>query len=277
MALINRILQQRHAYYRGLLAVEVLALLGLRWLEQAPRLVSVVYLLIPGMAVVLASPLLPGNRLRPSTKETFTSKQLHRIERALVRRKLIVMLWLLALLIEISWQGILAIDPIYINHFSALHLLIWLPMMLYQLWGLVTALAEEPSFSGNLLMGAAAGYLLVGFTGGVLLDSLLVIDPSAFNLPANSSGLPAGIGQAPAMVGAAFASLTTIGSPLLKMSNLTCLTASVAITIVGQLYVAILIAGVLGKPRRATDAARRAEHPGGQRAVALRKIGTSRR
>ena len=41
MALISRLLQQRHAFYRGLLAVQVLALVGLRLLEQAPRLVSV--------------------------------------------------------------------------------------------------------------------------------------------------------------------------------------------------------------------------------------------
>jgi len=32
---------------------------------------------------------------------------------------------------------------------------------------LATALAEEPVFNGDLLMGAAAGYLLVGFTGGL--------------------------------------------------------------------------------------------------------------
>jgi hypothetical protein len=42
MAVLSHLLQQRHAFYRGLLAVEVLAMVGLRGLQQAPRLVSVV-------------------------------------------------------------------------------------------------------------------------------------------------------------------------------------------------------------------------------------------
>jgi hypothetical protein len=160
--------------------------------------------------------------------------------------------------------------------------------MLVLLWGLINDLAEEPVFNGDLLMGAAAGYLLVGFTGGIVLNSLLVLDPAAFNLPAHGHALPDGIGHAPAMLGAAFASLTTIGSPVLKSGSLTSLTASVGITIVGQLYVAILIAGVLGKPRvlgnqKAVDtpsqsaAAPEAEHPQGQRAAAQIKLRRPRR
>jgi hypothetical protein len=135
------------------------------------------------------------------------------------------------------------LNPLLAVQLSVIHLLIWLVLMLALLWKLVNALAEEPIFNGNLLMGAAAGYLLEGFTGGIVLNSLLVLDPAAFNLPAHGHDLPDGVGHAPAMLGAACASLT----------------AGVAITIVGQLYVAILIAGILGKPRqRAAD--RRAAH-----------------
>ncbi len=103
----------------------------------------------------------------------------------------------------------------------------------------------------------------MGFTGGIVLNFLLVLDPSAFTLPAHGDTLPDGIGHAPAMLGAAFASLAS-------------LTASVAITSVGQLYVAIMIAGVLGKPRQLgkpsqrgqpsqTAAAPAAEHPQGRK------------
>ena len=122
-------------------------------------------------------------------------------------------------------------------------------------------MVDEPIFNGDLLMGAAAGYLLVGFTGGIVLNSLLVLEPGAFNLQAHGHALPDGIGHRPAMLGAAFASLTTVGSPVLDTGNLTSLTASVAITIVGQLYVAIMIAGVLGKPRQEPDAAPGSAHP----------------
>jgi hypothetical protein len=261
MAELNRLLQQRHSLYRGLLAVEVIALLGLRGLQEAPRLVSVVYLLISGVAVILDSPLLPKNRLNLKPAAT-TSAALHLVRRSqqvLVQRLQLAILWLLALAVEVIWQAALVLNPPLAVQLSVIHLLIWLVLLLTLLWGLVSALAEEPFFNGNLLMGAAAGYLLVGFTGGVVLNSLLVLDPAAFNLPAHGHDLPDGVGHAPAMLGAAFASLTTLGSPALKTDSLTSLTAGVAITIVGQLYVAILIAGILGKPRQQA-ADRRAAH-----------------
>jgi hypothetical protein len=288
MAVLSHLLQQRHAFYRGLLAVEVLALVGLRGLQQAPRLVSVVYLVISGVGVLLDSPLLPQNRLRPTANDAMPRALGRRFEKVVLRRRQLVIYWTLALAMELVWQVALEINPSMAVQLSVLHLVVWLSLMLVVLWGLVNALAEEPVFNGDLLMGAAAGYLLVGFTGGIVLNSLLVLDPAAFNLPAHGHALPDGIGHAPAMLGASFASLTTIGSPVLKSGSLTSLTASVGITIVGQLYVAILIAGVLGKPRvlgnqKAVDtpskpaAAPEAEHPRGQRAAGQIKLRRTRR
>ncbi|MCX5968136.1 MAG: hypothetical protein NTV57_10910 [Cyanobacteria bacterium] len=282
MAVISRLLQQRHAFYRGLLAVEVLALVGLRGLEQAPRLVSVVYLAIAGVAVLLDSPLLPQNRLKRSVGESIPQQLKLRLQRALLRRQLVGFAWILALLIEVIWQTALVLDPALATQLSVVHLVIWLVLMLQLLWNLINALAEEPLFNGDLLMGAAAGYLLVGFTGGIVLNSLLVLDPAAFNLQDHGHALPDGIGHAPAMLGAAFASLTTVGSPVLKTGNLTCLTASVGITIVGQLYVAILIAGVLGKPRTLGKpgqpaAAPEAEHPQVRKAASQIRLRRPRR
>lgn len=288
MAVLSHLLQQRHAFYRGLLAVEVLALVGLRGLQQAPRLVSVVYLVISGVGVLLDSPLLPHNRLRPTASDSIPRALVRRFEKVVLRRRQMVIYWTLALGMELGWQVALEINPSMAVQLSVLHLVVWLSLMLVVLWGLVNALAEEPVFNGDLLMGAAAGYLLVGFTGGIVLNSLLVLDPAAFNLPAHGHALPDGIGHAPAMLGAAFASLTTISSPVLKSGSLTSLTASVGITIVGQLYVAILIAGVLGKPRalgnqKAVDtpskpaAAPEAEHPRGQRAAGKIKLRRPRR
>ena len=288
MDLVSRLLQQRHALYRGLLAVEVMALVGLRGLQQAPRLVSVVYLVISAVAVLTDSPLLRKNRLDPSATQAMPSALGRRVQRVLLRRQRLVSFWIVALAVELLWQAALEFNPGLAVQLRVLPLVVWLSLMLGVLWSLVKALAEEPVFNGDLLMGAAAGYLLVGFTGGIVLNSLLVLDPAAFNLPAHGHALPIGIGHAPAMLGAAFASLTTIGSPVLKSGSLTSLTASVGITIVGQLYVAIMIAGVLGKPRgpgipKAEDgpsqpaAAPEAEHPRGQRAAARIKLRRLRR
>ena len=288
MDLVSRLLQQRHALYRTILAVEVMALVGLRGLQQAPRLVSVVYLVISAVAVLTDSPLLRKNRLDPSATQAMPSALGRRVQRVLLRRQRLVSFWIVALAVELLWQAALEINPSMAVQLSVLHLVVWLSLMLVVLWGLVKALVEEPVFNGDLLMGAAAGYLLVGFTGGIVLNSLLVLDPAAFNLPVHGQALPDRIGHAPAMLGAAFASLTTIGSPVLKSGSLTSLTASVGITIVGQLYVAIMIAGVLGKPRgpgipKAEDgpsqpaAAPEAEHPRGQRPAARIRLRRLRR
>jgi hypothetical protein len=64
MGVVDRLLEQRHRYDRALLTLEVLVLIGLRGLQAAPRLVSVIYLLIAGLAVLLASPCCPGTGWR---------------------------------------------------------------------------------------------------------------------------------------------------------------------------------------------------------------------
>ncbi len=261
MTLVHSLLRQRHNYYRGLLIVEALALIFLRLLEQAPQLVSLVYLLIGGVAVLMDSPLLPQHRLTPQLRTSvIPQKDHHRLQQASRRRRWMQYGWLSAAGVELLWQLSLLLAPVVAVQLSVLHIAVWLALMLYVLWCLMGALAEEPVFNGALLMGAAAGYLLVGFTGGILLNSLLVVDPEAFVLSGTAhSDLPTAIRYAPQMLGAAFGSLTTLGSAMLNAKSLTSVSASTGITIVGQLYVAILIAGVLGKPRQIA-AVRKAAH-----------------
>lgn len=268
MSVVRALLKQRHNLYRGLLIVEVLALAGLRALQEAPQLVSVVYLVIAGVAVLMDSPLLPQNRLTHLLGGNVMHQRWHhQLRRVLKRRRWLEVGWLVAAAVEVAWQAALVIAPTLAVQLSVPHIVVWLTLMLYVLWSLMNALAEEPLFNGDLLMGAAAGYLLIGFTGGILLNSLLVLDPAAFHLvPSSHQQLPDGIAHAPQMLGAAFGSLTTLGSAALKPESLTSLSASVGITVVGQLYVAILIAGVLGKPRQLASvrkAAHRRPHTGG--------------
>jgi len=261
MTVIQALLRQRHRYYRNLLIVEVIALIGLRSLQQAPQLVSLVYLVISSVSVLADTPLLPGNRLNPLlNRNPLPVRSQERLQHIFQRRLWLAKGWLIAAALELCWQASLLMSPALAVQLSVLHIVVWLGLLLYVLWTLMNALAEEPMFSSSLLMGAAAGYLLIGFTGGIMLNSLLVLDPAAFHLPANvHPHLPVGIAHAPQMLGAAFGSLTTLGSAVLNPESLTSVSASVGITIVGQLYVAILIAGVLGKPRQLA-AVRKAAH-----------------
>ena len=268
MTVLTALLKQRHTYYRNLLIVEVIALIGLRALQQAPQLVSLVYLVISGVGVLVDTPLLPGNRLTPQlNRNPLPVRGQQRMQRIFQRRLWLAKGWLIAAAVELGWQASLLLSPAVAVQLSVLHMVVWLALLLFVLWALMNALAEEPTFSGSLLMGAAAGYLLIGFTGGIVLNSLLVLDPAAFHLaPGIHPQLPAGIAHAPQMLGAAFGSLTTLGSTALNPQSLTSVSASVGITIIGQLYVAILIAGVLGKPRQLAavrKAAHRSRQPGG--------------
>lgn len=281
MSVVHTLLMQRHRFYRDLLIVEVLALISLRPLQHAPQLVSLVYLLISGVAVLMDSPLLPRNRLTPDLgASAIPARQHPQLQRVLQRRRWLKNGWLMAAGVELLWQTSLLLAPALAVQLSVLHVVVWLALMLDVLWSLISALAEEPVFSGALVMGAAAGYLLIGFTGGIVLNSLLVLDPSAFQLPASRAEhlehLPVAIAQAPQMIGAAFGSLTTLGSSVLSGQNLTSVSASVAITIVGQLYVAILIAGVLGKPRQ-LSAVRKAAHPMRRRPAPSLRLRRTRR
>ena len=250
MGTVSLLLQERHKYYRALLAIEVLVLISLSGLQREPRLIGLLYVLLSGVGVVLDSPLLPQNRLQRNIFYWVSGRTRTRLERIMVRRQLIVAGWLFCLGSEVVWQAALRLNPALAIRLSPAHLVVWLALMLYLVWSLINALIEEPVFDGSVLMGAAAGYLMVGFAGGIALNSLLVLDPEAFQLPAAVAKLPGGIAHAPTMLGAAFACLTTLGSPVLRMDHLTAVTAAVAIAAVGQLYLAILIAGVLGKPRK---------------------------
>ncbi|MCH9713273.1 MAG: hypothetical protein K0U63_01810 [Cyanobacteria bacterium] len=124
--------------------------------------------------------------------------------RVLLRQQRLVSFWIVALAVELLWQAALEISPSLAVQLSVLHLVVGLDLMLLLLWGLVNALAEEPVFNSDLLMGAAF--------------------------------------------------------------------ASVAITIVGQLYGAIMIAGVLGKPRQPPTAAPGSAHPQAPNAADPSKI-----
>ena len=245
---------------------------------RAPQLVGVLYLIIGGVGVVLDSPLLPHNQLITQLHaEVISQKQNRHLQRVLQRRRWLQSGWLCAAGVELLWQLSLQLLPALAVQLSVLHMLVWLCLLLYELWVLMNALAEEPVFSGDLLMGAAAGYLLIGFTGGIVLNSLLVLDPAAFSLAGSAqSELPAAIAYAPHLLGASFGSLTTLGSALLNNQRLSSVSASVAITIMGQLYVAILIAGVLGKPRQIASV-RKAAHQGRRDSTSSPRLRRTRR
>jgi len=84
--------------------------------------------------------------------------------------------------------------------------------------------------------------VLIGLLGGVLLNTLFLLHPVAFG------GLPSPADATLTM--ASLELLTTVGSGALVSSNLAAQAAAFTITLTGQMYVAILIALVLGRFHR---------------------------
>ena len=118
---------------------------------------------------------------------------------------------------------------------------------------LTMALPLLSSVTVAVVLGAASGYLLIGLAGGLLLTALWAVQPAAFNLAALPHGLAGNsidLAVSPALIAASFTLLTTVGTNVLNTSNVAGQVVTIVITVLGQLYVAILIALIRGRFHR---------------------------
>ena len=224
-------LRRRHQGYWMVLATEVALLLLLPLAQVQTGLLSVLLILLALVLMVFVSRYSPLRRTRP----------------------LIFGLGGLAVAVEIFWHLALSLWPSVGRALTIPHVIVWLLFLSFAVFRKVKTLTREPFVNVSVVMGAASGYLLVGMAGGVLLTALWVLDPGAFDLTAlpaagSSAALP-NVVVAPALMAASFTMLTTIGTTVLKTSHVGGQVVTTVITVVGQLYVAILIALILGRFR----------------------------
>ena len=155
-----------------------------------------------------------------------------------------------AIVFEVIWLSSLVKSPELAKHLTVPHLLIWALFISFFLMRKVRTLTIEPYVTMGVLMGAAAGYLLIGYLGAFLLHTLLILQPLAFNLsylPAHINPITEPLRAFPSMVTASFEALTTVNNSISSSGYLLGHIATLIITILGQLYVAVLIALVLGR------------------------------
>lgn len=218
----------RHRGYRLVLLYELLFLLLLPLGQLVNPLMS---LLLIGLAVVLM---------------VFVN----RFSRIASTRPVMLLLGCSAIGLELLWRLALAWQPALGRLITVPHVLVWLVFLLLVVVRGVRTLIREPFVTLSVLQGAASGYLTLGITGGVMLTALWVMQPSAFlssALPEQvSSGTPSGA-VAAALISASFGLLTTIGTEVMNPRNVTIHTLATLITISGQLYIAVLIAIILGR------------------------------
>ena len=224
-------LRHRHRGYRISLCSEMLLLLLLPLAHQMPWLLSG---LLIGLAVELV---------------VFVS----RFSSLKTGRPLIIGLGCLAVLLEVLWHGCLRFAPALGPQMTVPHVVVWTLFLLLAVVRIVKSLIREPYVTVAVVLGAASGYLLVGIAGGVLLTALWVMHPAAFEpsaLPPLAVTLGNPLPMAPALMAASFGLLTTVGTGVLSPADVSGQVAAAVITIAGQLYVAILIALILGRFHR---------------------------
>jgi hypothetical protein len=155
-----------------------------------------------------------------------------------------------AISFEVIWLATLARTPELAKHLSIPHLMIWSIFISLFLMRQVRALMIEPFVNLKVLMGATSGYLLIGYLGAFLLHSLLIWQPLAFNsnyLPARINPITEQLRAFPSMVTASFEALTTISNSVCSSGYILARIGTLTITILGQLYVAVLIGLVLSR------------------------------
>jgi hypothetical protein len=229
-------LRHRHQGYLITLGVEVLLLLLLPVAAHAGWLLS---LMLVSLAVVLMVCLSRYSSLKRG-------------------RPLVYGLGTLAIALEVAWHVLAQFNVPLARPLTVPHVIVWLVFLTLVLFRKVKSLVREPYVTVPVVMGAAGGYLMVGIAGGLLLTALWVFHPGAFSaagLPSPHPGTELSGGLlslgpltvAPALMAAAINLLTTVGSPVLNPSDVAAQVSTAVITVTGQLYVAILIALILGR------------------------------
>jgi len=154
---------------------------------------------------------------------------------------------------ELVWLFSLTSHSSLVLHLAIPRLLLWTLFIGTFLLREVKVLMVEPYVTLEVVMGASAGYLLIGYLGAFLLHTLLLWHPASFDLallPLGSASLQDPMRTFPAMVLASFGSLTTMGNAIALPRQLLGSTGCMVITLIGQLYVAVLIALILGRFHR---------------------------
>ncbi|MBM5817482.1 MAG: two pore domain potassium channel family protein [Cyanobacteria bacterium K_Offshore_surface_m2_239] len=191
---------------------------------------------------LLCLELLNGLRQRPSWRRTW-GKRVYQV------------MGLASMVAQVIW----VFSPRSLLSTSLPLLVLFLMFMGWSLQRLLHRLAEESPPEGDLVAGALAGYLLLGISGGLLLTVIDSLVPGCFrdtatgalvDLPPLGSTL-----EATAIWDVnvqrinyfAFVSLTTVGygdiSPIQPVAQL----ASVSLSVLGPLYIAVVLGVVVSR------------------------------
>jgi hypothetical protein len=140
----------------------------------------------------------------------------------------------------------------------------WFAFFAYVTWAELRSVLHQRDVTGETISLSISVYLLFGITWGIFYSLLFQLDPTAFNLgPSERPGLAHNLPHLfPIFVYFSLTTLATVGYGDITPLTLQARYASVAEGITGQLYLAILVARLVGMHMsRLTNPAPRDEPP----------------
>jgi hypothetical protein len=156
------------------------------------------------------------------------------------------------------------LTPVLLRGTGVPMLVLWAAFIGWSSLRLVRGLAQEPEVSEKVLMGALAGYLLVGLTAGLLFSALETVVPGSFTSAGSSGGTAISLAPGAEDVFSwvwkinfvrlnyfAFVCLTTVGFgdivPVTRQAQM----FSVAVSLIGTTYLALVMGVLISRYRGA--------------------------
>ena len=168
-----------------------------------------------------------------------------KLSRRTWRDRLYQLLGVVALISQLIW----VITPVKWTSTGMPLILSWSVLVGWSVIRLVESLANERKVNSSMLMGAAAGYLLIGLAAGLVMSAVETIQPNSFEpldlLLQSLSGRDSSVLESAPVFARinyyAFVCLTTVGfgdiTPNLPLSRI----ISVCTAIAGPLYLAVVM------------------------------------
>ena len=159
-------------------------------------------------------------------------------------------LGLVALFTQLLWL----FTPMHWQFSGVPLVLSWILMVGWSVVRLVKRLASEQHVNSSVLMGAAAGYLLIGLTSGLVMVGVETIQPNSFEPMSTPNGIDLSnasvLDWMPVFAQInyfAFICLTTVGFGDITPMNPLARMLAVSTGVIGQLYLAVVMGILIGR------------------------------
>lgn len=198
-----------------------------------------VVLLVSLIFIIFLLPLLPASWQSQGSRVLYTIVYFSAIFSLEKQRRFILVLSILAFIME--WLAGIFDMWMLTNVSKSLNVLFFLMVAV----ALIKQVATAREVNLKVILGSVLGYLLLGLLFSIFVAYIMVQDPGAFNITQNATLEP--VTRVSESIYFTFVSLATLGYgdilPLKPYSR----SLAIFITICGQLYIAIIIALLVGK------------------------------